>query len=930
MAIGQSEAVFLRPRRLSHLGTVAEVSDGQLLARFMAEREESAQVAFATLVRRHAGMVLRVCQQIVGDRHLAEDAFQATFMILARRAGSIRQPELLGHWLHGVAVRTAREARMRDVRRRRRETPAGPRIDREPIDDQAGVESPLIRREEFEAIHSEVARLPERYRIPVVLCDLEGLTHQQAAEQLSCPVGTIGVRLKRARQRLREQLTRRGVVPSAGVMAAVLGADAAAALTDSSLINSTIQAGIEFAASTGTNSLVSTSVTTLAEAVLRTMAIARLKLPAILALAVGMTGTIGWLGIERREPALTRQAHIALHPLAEASPSALHAVASTPSIAQPRDVAIPPLKPSPEALAARANPGLTQEPQPTAERPTEDVLFKSSQRRQQELMAQSTAKGTKAETAAPLNAKVGRALREDQALGQLLFAKEWAVNDPASHGGDGLGPVYNETSCVGCHGLGGPGGAGPESKNVILVTASPNGCGPTQSLAQIHPGFRNSRSTVIHRFGSDPEYALWRRRFFDPNAEKGPKTQRLAGEEAVKAVIKAVRQQSLMDRQRINGFQLPAVNGFALTLVERNTPALFGLGQIDEISSDELVAVAENQPAEVRGRVSRTKQGRIGRYGWKAQIPSLHEFVRAACANELGLEVPGHSQARSPLDPSRKPDGYDLNEEECDALVAFMRALPAPVAVDLSGPQGTKDMLAGRVLFAELECTACHSPTLGNVQGIYSDLLLHNMGQSLSDPAGSYGFDSSDSPEAPTAREWRTPPLWGYRDSGPYMHDGRAQSLEEAVALHEGQGTKSARKFFALSAREQSQVEAFLKSLVAPAAASNPGIVLAAEMESRLEPHRSLASEAVLRQRKEQNVARDEEQWREAQRRRRAEVAAKRAKVQIPIAESLEKMGKINGALTFYRQIAREAYGTEEGRLAATRITELSTRTVAP
>ena len=512
----------------------------------------------------------------------------------------------------------------------------------------------------------------------------------------------------------------------------------------------------------------------------------------------------------------------------------------------------------------------------------------------------------------------------------MLFAKEWIVDDPTSHGGDGLGPVYNETSCVACHALGGPGGAGPESKNVILVTASPNGCGPTQSLAQIHPGFRNSRSTVIHRFGSDPEYAAWRRHFFDPNSEKGAKAQQLTGEEAVKARIQAVRQQSVIERRMANGLQLPAINGFALSVVERNTPALFGLGQIDEIPSDELVAVAVSQPADVRGRVSRTKQGRIGRYGWKAQIPSLHEFVRAACANELGLEVPGHSQACSPLDPSRKPDGYDLNEEECDALVAFMRALPAPVAVDLSGPQGTKDMLAGRVLFAELECTACHSPTLGNVQGIYSDLLLHNMGQSLSDPAGSYGFDSSDSPEAPTAREWRTPPLWGYRDSGPYMHDGRAQSLEQAVALHEGQGTKSARKFFALSAREQSQVEAFLKSLVAPSAASNPGIVLAAEMESRLEPNRSLSSEAVMRQRKEQNVARDEQQWREAQRRRRAEVAAKRAKVQIPLAESLEKMGKITGALAFYRQIAREASGTEEGRLAATRITELITRTVAP
>ena len=255
MAVGQSEAVLNRPRGLACLGMAAEASDSQLLTRFMADRGESAQAAFATLVRRHAAMVLRVCQQVVGDRHSAEDAFQATFMILARRAGSIRQPELLGNWLHGVAVRTAREARMRDVRRRRRETPAGPTIDRAPIDDDWGADSTMIRREEFEVIHSEVARLPERYRGPVVLCDLEGLTHQQAAQQLNCPVGTIGVRLKRARQRLREQLTRRGVVPSVGVMAAVLGTDNASALTSPSLIDSTIEAGIEFAASTGTYSL---------------------------------------------------------------------------------------------------------------------------------------------------------------------------------------------------------------------------------------------------------------------------------------------------------------------------------------------------------------------------------------------------------------------------------------------------------------------------------------------------------------------------------------------------------------------------------------------------------------------------------------------------------------------------------------------------
>ena len=89
----------------------------------------------------------------------------------------------------------------------------------------------------------------------------------------------------------------------------------------------------------------------------------------------------------------------------------------------------------------------------------------------------------------------------------------------------------------------------------------------------------------------------------------------------------------------------------------------------------------------------------------------------------------------------------------------------------------------GRRLFAEVGCATCHAPTLGDVRGIYSDLLLHDMGQSLSDSGSTYGIDGPDTPEGPTPREWRTPPLWGYRDSGPYLHDGRAQDLEEAVAL---------------------------------------------------------------------------------------------------------------------------------------------------
>ncbi len=236
---------------------------------------------------------------------------------------------------------------------------------------------------------------------------------------------------------------------------------------------------------------------------------------------------------------------------------------------------------------------------------------------------------------------------------------------------------------------------------------------------------------------------------------------------------------------------LQPADGVNLTVSQRNTPALFGAGRIDAIPSDVLVAVAAHQPAEIRGKVSRTPDGQVGRFGWKAQIASLGEFIRAACANELGLEVPGHSQAASPLAPSQKAKGLDMTEAECDDLVAYLRALPAPVAIDPSGSQGTRGLREGRRLFADVGCADCHVPSLGNVRGIYSDLLLHDLGPSLGDSGSYYGFEGPISPGAATAQEWRTPPLWGYRDSGPYLHDGRAEDLEEAVALHGGQALGS-------------------------------------------------------------------------------------------------------------------------------------------
>jgi CxxC motif-containing protein (DUF1111 family) len=515
---------------------------------------------------------------------------------------------------------------------------------------------------------------------------------------------------------------------------------------------------------------------------------------------------------------------------------------------------------------------------------------------------------------------------DDRLRGEMLFAKEWMPDDPMSRGGDGLGPVYNDTSCVACHSLGAPGGAGPESKNVVLMTANP-GCGPANAIEQISPGFIGSRTAVLHLHGTDPEYASWRRQFASPDKNQ----PRKSAADPIQARIRAINERTspanrLRDRSRGSA----TINGVTVGFSERNTPALFGSSKIDKVPTEVLLALAANQPERVRGRVSRTRDGKIGRFGWKAQVPSLHEFVRAACANELGLEVAGHSQPASPLAPKEKAKGLDLDESDCNALVAYVRSLPTPVVIDPFGSQGTVEMRDGRRLFDDVGCATCHVASLGEVSGIYSDLLLHNMGQRMSDSGGSYGANPSNSPGAATAREWRTPPLWGYRDTAPYMHDGRALDLEEAVALHDGQGRSSAHQFFELSPKERAKVEAFLKSLVAPTAAAASGIMLAAEMERRIQPDDEAFGPISDKPRRPSGAPRDEQQWRAVERWRLTLEAAKRARVQIPIAESLEKMGKTAGAVKFYREIAHLAAGTKEGRLAAERVAALSTPAGSP
>ena len=195
MAGGPSVAVLRDIQTLFDTGTASGLSDRQLLERFASRRDASAEAAFEVLVLRHGPMVLRVCRNVLGDATDAQDAFQATFLVLVRRSGSIRRLESLGSWLYGVACRVAARARVEAARRRAAERRGALRVV-QAVDPSEGGEPD---RAEFgPVIQEEVRRLPEKYRAVVALCYWQGLTQEQAATQLGCPLGTVRSRLARA------------------------------------------------------------------------------------------------------------------------------------------------------------------------------------------------------------------------------------------------------------------------------------------------------------------------------------------------------------------------------------------------------------------------------------------------------------------------------------------------------------------------------------------------------------------------------------------------------------------------------------------------------------------------------------------------------------------------------------------------------------
>ena len=260
------------------------MTDGQLLECFIRRREEA---ALAALVRRHGPMVWGVCRRVLRNHHDAEDAFQAVFLVLVRKAASVAPRERVANWLYGVAYQTARKARATAAKRgaRERQVTEMP----EPVAEQGLVcdLQPLL--------DEELSRLPDKYRVPIVLCDLHGKTRKEAARQIGCPEGTVAGRLARARAMLAKRLARRGQTASGGALAM-------SASVPTSVMASTIKAATLVAAGQAAAGVVSVKAAALTEGVLKAMLLTKLKTAAAVLLAVAaLSGAAGLICRTRAE-----------------------------------------------------------------------------------------------------------------------------------------------------------------------------------------------------------------------------------------------------------------------------------------------------------------------------------------------------------------------------------------------------------------------------------------------------------------------------------------------------------------------------------------------------------------------------------------------------------------------------------------------------
>ncbi|QEG43751.1 di-heme oxidoredictase family protein [Roseimaritima ulvae] len=492
--------------------------------------------------------------------------------------------------------------------------------------------------------------------------------------------------------------------------------------------------------------------------------------------------------------------------------------------------------------------------------------------------------------------------------GEQLFRHEWkpayapprsieaavpgrieALARSAGVAGDGLGPLYNAVSCEQCHAGGGASGV---EHNVTLISVDPRSMATIdrtrggKHVREVFPGLlgptgRLSFNMVVHNHSARPGYAPIRAQLttFVPG---GVDDEWFLPEQRRVAAI--ARQPVLAGRHESVDFYLS----------QRNAPALFGIGVIESIGEARIRALAKKQAAKSDGKIS----GRfVGKFGWRGQVASLPTFIAQACAGELGLTqgvlversarirrasasrdvgairplTLTATQAGDPADFSYVNAGIDMESSEVLKLTRYVASLPRPTE---QPPQGysRRDVLNGEKLFNSIGCVDCHVADLHPISGMFSDLLVHDMGPRLQapDPAplgdlltrrtweaptlkengpaastsqGYYGFMGSnglaarlpmpepipqpDRPQFPRGdasdaaasswdalqREWKTPPLWGVADSAPYLHDGRAETLEQAILWHGGEAEASQRGYSELSQPDQDLVIAFLSSL---------------------------------------------------------------------------------------------------------------------
>jgi CxxC motif-containing protein (DUF1111 family) len=382
---------------------------------------------------------------------------------------------------------------------------------------------------------------------------------------------------------------------------------------------------------------------------------------------------------------------------------------------------------------------------------------------------------------------------KDLVAGEKLFAHEWQPNDPLSAAGDGLGPVFNAKSCAACHFQGGIGGAGGLQHNVAAFEVLPT---------LDHPA---PTGGVIHAFAAQTSW----QESFDTVRQAFP------------IIPKGLTLTAICTQPLIKDYD-PVIQHSI------NTPTLFGAGKIDQISGlairgkhiQRLASEIERDFAFdfKRGGVGRVRvlpDGRIGKFGWKAQFATLEEFVANACAVEVGLSTPSRKQHKPQAhreDLEAKPD---LSQRQFTQLVAYVAKLPEPQLLLPKDPTEQSVVLRGRELFTKVECAACHTPDLGGAKGVYSDFCLHD----LSDPNSS-GYDLKPQvpvpDDYPKASEWKTPPLWGVAQTAPYMHDGGALTLLAAIQAHAGQARHVRDKFLALQEADRVAVLKFLESLSMP------------------------------------------------------------------------------------------------------------------